>query len=141
MSSASEARGGDLPADESSPSLVAPCTSITLPWPPRELSPNFRTRRASWLARLRKEYRRKCANILWDRGVQPVRDPTLREVIFHPPNKRARDLDNLIASTKALRDGLEDAMGVDDVNFNETPHRIGTPVKGGAVVVMIEIPG
>lgn len=115
--------------------------SVTLPWPPKELSPNFRTRKASWIARVRKEYRAKCAQVAWDRGVNPGRGLRLSEIVFHPPNKRYDD-DNVRARFKAGRDGLADAMGVDDAEFNDVPKPIGAVVKGGAVVALLtEIPG
>lgn len=113
--------------------------SVTLPWPPAELSPNFRTRAVRWLARKRKEYKHACAQAAWDRGVRPVDGGTLREVIFHAPDARSRDLDNLIASAKALQDGLAEAMGTDDANF-APDYRFGPVVKGGAVVAILEIP-
>lgn len=116
--------------------------SVTLPWPPKQLSPNFRTHSTRWIARKRKEYRQACANAAWQRGVQPGRALKLDRLIFHPPNAQPRDHDNTIARFKSGRDGLAEAMGVDDVKFNEVPHEIGVPVKGGAVVaVLSEIPG
>ena len=45
-------------------------------------------------------------------------------------------MDNLISATKALRDGLMDALGVDDSRFVVT-YEMGEPVKGGAVQVEI----
>jgi len=45
-------------------------------------------------------------------------------------------MDNIIAATKALRDGLMDALGVDDSRFVVT-YEMGEPIKGGAVMVQI----
>jgi hypothetical protein len=39
---------------------------------------------------------------------------------FYPRDRRKRDDDNLIASFKSGRDGIADALGVDDVNFLTT---------------------
>lgn len=111
--------------------------SVTLPWPPKELSPNFRTRSTRWIARVRKEYRAACAEAAWRHGVQPGRSLRLDRVIFHPPSARSRDDDNTKARFKAGRDGLADAMGIDDKEFNGIPHEIGEAVKGGAVVVLL----
>lgn len=58
-------------------------------------------------------------------------------VTFRPPDRRARDLDNLVASFKAGQDGIALALDVDDSGFNPS-HEIGDPVKGGAVVVEFE---
>lgn len=56
---------------------------------------------------------------------------------FCPPNRRKRDLDNMLASLKATLDGLSDAMGVDDSGWSLTLTR-GEPVKGGAVFITIQ---
>jgi len=40
---------------------------------------------------------------------------------FHPPNRRARDDDNIIAAFKAGRDGLADALKIDDCHFRTHP--------------------
>jgi len=40
---------------------------------------------------------------------------------FCPPNRRARDDDNIVAAFKAGRDGLADALGIDDANFRTHP--------------------
>lgn len=112
-------------------------TTITLPWPPRELSPNFRSRSTRWIAKVRKDYRNKCAEAAWQQGVQPGRALRLEGVVFHPPVDRGHDDDNLGNRFKAGRDGLADAMGVDDKEFNDAPKSIGAVVKGGAVVVLL----
>ena len=115
--------------------------SITLPWPPKELSPNFRTRSTRWIARVRKDYRSACAEVAWQRGVQPGRGLRLDRIVFHPPTANIGDVDNYTARTKAGQDGLADAMGVDDKDFNDVPRSIGAVVKGGAVVALLsEIP-
>lgn len=115
--------------------------SITFPWPPKELSPNFRTRRTSWVASLRKKYRAACAEAAWLRGVSPGVSLKLDKITFHPPTRRTHDDDNLGQRFKAGRDGLADALGVDDAEFNDVPKVIGAVVKGGAVVASLsEIP-
>lgn len=68
-------------------------------------------------------------------GVYPVdADRVHMTIHFHPPDKRRRDMDNLIAATKALRDGLMDALMVDDSRFVVT-YEMGEMFAGGAVVV------
>jgi Holliday junction resolvase RusA-like endonuclease len=57
-------------------------------------------------------------------------------VTFYPPDRRRRDDDNMIASFKSARDGLADALGVDDRCF--APHYVfADPVDGGQIVVEI----
>jgi crossover junction endodeoxyribonuclease RusA len=51
---------------------------------------------------------------------------------FYPPDRRARDDDNLIAAFKSGRDGLADALGVDDKRFRIHPYvmaQVGGMVK------------
>lgn len=109
-----------------------------LDWPPKGLSPNAR------LHPLRKhaigaKYRSDCCylaksenahNAVWPDGKLPV------EIVFHPPTKHKRDLDNMIASFKAGQDGVADAMGVDDSRFVPTYH-VGEVIKGGAVTFTV----
>ena len=64
--------------------------------------------------------------------------PPMREFkfTFHPPDKRKRDVDNVIASLKALIDGLADAWGIDDSEFLITyPRKFAEPVKGGKIII------
>ena len=49
-----------------------------------------------------------------DDGPIPVR------ITFYPPDARRRDDDNMIGSFRAARDGIADALGVDDRRFR--PH-------------------
>lgn len=115
---------------------------VRLPWPPRECSPNFRTRQHKLTAAKRKAYRAACADAAWRAGVQPGRALRLDRIEFCPPTQRRRDLDNLIAAFKGGRDGLAEAMGVDDSEFNGATHMIGAVVNGGAVLATLsEIPG
>jgi len=67
-----------------------------------------------------------------------VPDGPLSLVIeFAPPDRRSRDDDNLIASFKSGRDGIAEALGIDDARFH-TKHSFSAPIKGGAVCVRIE---
>lgn len=46
---------------------------------------------------------------------QRVKTPSLAVTLrFVPPDRRARDIDNLVASMKSGLDGLADVLGVDD---------------------------
>lgn len=57
-------------------------------------------------------------------------------ITFNPPDRRRRDLDNMLAACKAYLDGISDALGVDDSNFKLTIQK-GEVVKGGQVVVEV----
>jgi crossover junction endodeoxyribonuclease RusA len=57
---------------------------------------------------------------------------------FRPPDRRRRDLDNLLASMKAGLDGLADALGVDDSRWR-LAIEMGEPAAGGCVCVTVEV--
>lgn len=57
-------------------------------------------------------------------------------ITFCPPDKRRRDLDNMLASFKQGIDAIAETMGVDDYGFGFTIIR-GQPVKGGIVRITI----
>lgn len=63
-------------------------------------------------------------------------DPIAYKVTFYPPDKRHRDDDSMIASFKAARDGIADALGVNDRRFK--PHYFfEEPCKPGRVEVIL----
>lgn len=116
--------------------------SVTMPWPPRDLSPNARLH-WSRKARAAKKYRHDC----WALALAafPYRGrPVFEEceeihvwMTYLPPDKRHRDLDNCLASSKALLDGLADALGVNDRRFRLHPYLSDKVIKGGAVEVRL----
>lgn len=91
--------------------------SVILPWPPRELSPNSRTHWAK-KAKAAKAYRLDCFYLAKEAKVTaPKEGPINLHIEFVPPDRRPRDLDNMLASTKNLLDGLAQALGVNDKRF------------------------
>jgi crossover junction endodeoxyribonuclease RusA len=54
----------------------------------------------------------------------------------HPPDNRARDDDNFIASMKAARDGIAQGLGVDDKFFDQRLHW-AEPSKKPCVVIEV----
>jgi len=105
---------------------------VTLPWPSRALSPNSR---GHWSkkAKAAEIYRYTCKVMTreamqkgqWD--LQPLKDLVEAggqlhvSIDFYPPNRRPRDDDNLIAAFKSGRDGVADAIGIDDKHFRIHP--------------------
>lgn len=91
---------------------------ITVPWPPRTLSPNSRVH---WAVKHRssKECRRSAYFIAKESLSKSVivGDNLSVSIFAYPKDKRKRDLDNLIASLKPVLDGIADAIGVDDSKF------------------------
>ena len=89
---------------------------ITLPLPPKELSPNVRVH---WRDRAKatQEYRATVKLIainhrniaqrqrLWEEPTAPA----VLSLVWHYKDKRLRDYDNCLAACKALIDGLVDA--------------------------------
>jgi crossover junction endodeoxyribonuclease RusA len=107
---------------------------ITLPWPPSILSPNTRVH---WAPRAKAvaSYRNECGWRARAQGVYPVEvGPVRMTITFHPPDARRRDRDNMIASCKAMMDGLADAMILDDRFFIPT-YQVGDIITGGGVTV------
>ena len=112
---------------------------LTLPWPPRALSPNARVHYMA-VSRAKKVYRTACS---WTARQQGAIDIGGAEVLFIglefvPPTRRHHDVDNCVASAKALIDGLADALGVDDRIFRLSPSpRIAEGEIGGFVRVTV----
>jgi len=116
----------------------------TFSWPDKKLLPNARVHWAE-KARLIKAYRQSC---FYATRVQvPVSfaaEARLRVetgekihlfIDFIPPDRRARDDDGAIGAFKAGRDGIADALGVDDKHFRIHPFLNTDPTKGGMVAV------
>jgi len=108
---------------------------VTLPWPLKELSPNVR---AHWTVRSKaaKKYRAACSLLALEAGLRKGSVTWEGDIHvwidFYPPDRRARDDDNLIAAFKSGRDGLADALGVDDKRFRIHPYvmaQVGGMVK------------
>lgn len=109
---------------------------LTLPWPPAVCSPNARVH---WTVRARavKAYRRECWALAKQAGVCKPRDNNaVVTVEFCVPDGRRRDDDNIIAAFKSGRDGLADAMGIDDSQFTFA-YRINRKDRIGVVRVFV----
>ncbi len=108
---------------------------VTLPWPPKDLSPNARIH-WSRLAKAKKLYRAACALQAQAQGVRRVAAAKLHvHLTFYPPTRRAFDLDNALARMKSGLDGLADVLGVDDKHWSLGIERAGE--IGGMVKVEV----
>ena len=98
---------------------------VTLPWPPKELNPNQRTHWAK-KAKAAKAYRHACCVLALEAGAYVNTIDWEGDIHvwidFYAPDKRHRDDDNLIAAFKSGRDGLADALGVNDRRFRIHPY-------------------
>lgn len=110
-------------------------TELTLPWPPRVLSPNARVH---WAVRSKaaKLYRQACFVLARKAGWTQAPEGRLHLWIdFYPPTRRSYDDDNLMASFKNARDGIADALRVDDKVF--VSHPMVKTETGGMVKVRL----
>ena len=112
---------------------------LVLPWPAKELSPNARVHwsKRSRAAKLQRADARIAAIVAgW--ADMDIPDGRLHLWIdFHPPTRRMPDDDNMLARIKPARDGIADAMHVDDKRFVSHPFVHSTPRKGGEVRIRI----
>ena len=96
---------------------------VTLPWPPKTLSPNARLHWAA-LAKAKKAYRTECFMQMRIAGATtksfPVGAKLAVDLQFVPPDKRQRDQDNMLAAMKSGLDGIADCLGIDDRHFKTT---------------------
>ena len=114
---------------------------LMLPFPEGILSPNVK---AHW-SKKHAAYTagREAAYILaYNTGVKLNADSHyICTLIFCPPDKRNRDLDNLVAAMKGALDGVCRAVGIDDRNIRPIPDW-GPVVAGGKVeLTLIEKTG
>jgi Holliday junction resolvase RusA-like endonuclease len=111
---------------------------IVLPWLDPKLSPNARVH---WtvLSHAKKKARRDAAFAALEalQGRKFAGGAVIPfKVTFCPPDARHRDDDNMVASFKAYRDGIADALGVNDRQFSPE-YVFADPCKPGRVEVEI----
>jgi hypothetical protein len=117
--------------------MTSETVKLALPWPMRSLSPNAR---AHWADKASAAKRSR--HVAWAltlaalKGSKPDWKAVAIHWEFHPKTANRPDDDNAISSCKAYRDGISDALGINDAKFTTT-HSMGEPVKGGAVLVTV----
>ena len=108
---------------------------VALPWPDKRLSPNSRTNR--WeLAEAKREAKKTSTDLVKERYYDPPdfgNSFLLLVRYFHPPDRRMRDEDNIVASLKAYQDGACSAFGIDDSRIQATVNVFCEPVPGGRI--------
>lgn len=117
---------------------------IVLPWPDGRLSPNARVHwRVKHAVKAPAREAGKYATFeAVAGGMREARaalagdSPIPVTITFFPPDKRHRDDDNMIGSFKAHRDGIAEALGVNDRRFRPT-YVIAAPEKPGRVEVIL----
>lgn len=109
--------------------------TISLPWPPKELSPN---NRAHWTKKASHAKQMKQIAYTLTKQAKPIieaQKPTL-SIVFNPPSIARHDMDNCLARCKSLIDGISLAIGIDDSKFRYVLE-MGEKTKGGEVLVTI----
>lgn len=109
---------------------------LILPWPPKVLSPNARTHWAT-KSKAAKAYRAACFLLCLKAALPVPPGRALLSLEFVPPDRRRRDDDNCIAAFKSGRDGVAQALGIDDSRFVTQLQISDETIKGGAVRVRI----
>lgn len=112
--------------------------TLYLPWPNKVLSPNARVH-WSVLAKAKKKAKSDAYFIARAAGLHGIKTSAVTvQYTFFPPDRHARDDDNLVGSMKAFRDGIASAMGVDDRHWTVS-HRFAGEIKmHGMVKVELE---
>jgi Holliday junction resolvase RusA-like endonuclease len=116
-----------------------PVHALVLPWPDRRLHPNSRPH---WGAKSKatKAARHNAHLCALEAGWHLHKLPEGRLhlwIDFYPPDKRRRDDDGLLSSLKAARDGIADALNVDDSRFVSHPYLKDETHPGGRVEIRI----
>lgn len=117
---------------------------ITLPFPAPSLMPN-RASGKHWTAtREAKNDAFTAALLLTGEAVRnhhgewfPLVGQVPLKITFAMPDKRGRDLDNLLAALKHSIDGIATALTLNDKMFSPITIIRGDVVKGGAVLVEV----
>lgn len=107
--------------------------SVSLPFPDQRLNPNARIHRMA-KAKVFAAAKNEAYLLAVGAGLRGFRGRKIR-IVFTPPDRRRRDLDNLHASMKAALDGIALAVGCDDSEFCPVVIDRTSPKKGGAVLV------
>lgn len=117
--------------------------TIKLEWPDSRLMPN-RKHGKHWSAtHAAKNYAKEYAYFDAKQAIGDWKAPddgkVAISVVFCPPDRRRRDLDNLFASMKPQFDSIAKALGIDDSRFCPVLLDVGPIGKPGCVVVAVGV--
>lgn len=115
---------------------------IALPWPAKSLWPNGRPH---WGAKAHATKKARAAALLAAVAAKVPRGRQGRyrlDITAHPKKLpqgggAAPDTDNIVAACKAYRDGIAEAMGLDDACFVVGAVSIGERVHNGRIVITV----
>lgn len=116
--------------------------TITLPWFPEAVHPNFRSRMHWAKTRATKQARAAAAAFTrskeYTAGEKPTKGPLRVTTTFHP-RRLGHDLDNCQAACKAYYDGIADALKINDREFRHQAPVLGSKSKLGQIIVTLEL--
>ena len=112
---------------------------ISLQWPDPGLSPNARKhyRQKAQLVSVARQMAHLLTVITDQRASIPPDVPLETRLTFYPPDKRRRDIDNLLASMKSSLDGIFDALETNDNRVKRTVLEWGEVAQPGRVEIEI----
>lgn len=117
---------------------------ITLPFPAAQLMPNRANGKHWTTTRKAKDDAFTMALLLTGEAVRshtgawhPLTGQVPLRLTFAMPDKRGRDLDNLLAASKHSIDGIATALTINDKAFSPITIVRGDVVKGGALLVEV----
>jgi crossover junction endodeoxyribonuclease RusA len=106
-----------------------------LPWPPSLNGYWRRVGNRTLISAAGRSYREHVVLLIRMAKLTPFTGPIRYEAVYHQPDKRRRDLDNLI---KVILDSLQHAgLYADDSQVHQIDIRFGCQVDGGRVNVLI----
>lgn len=112
---------------------------ITLPWPPRELSPN-RSVRLHWAKKMKakQSYRDECFFLTNSQIIGKIesKEKIPVSIMFHPP-RNSGDIDNMLAAAKAGLDAMAGALGVNDKQFRPITLDVGDKYPSGKIIITL----
>lgn len=117
---------------------------VKLPFPDKSLMPNKKNGKHWTSTVARKDGQKRDAHILTNAalvnaGHQEWPEHIPLSLLYLAPDKRHRDLDNLLAASKALIDGMAQALGVDDKRFKPILIDSVLGPKEGALIAAIGV--
>lgn len=116
---------------------------IRLSWPDKALSKNVGSPwgRGAQIARSKAvaAQRKEAWGLANEQSVKRIKcDRPKLTFTYHPPDRRRRDLHNMQEMLAGAIDGIQDALGQDDRNFDCVfPRDFSDPVKGGCVIIEV----
>ena len=118
---------------------MTPIITVTLPWPSAALSPNGREHYQTKAKAVKAAQELAMYTVIGKMDHFPVHSGLLSLTLqFYPPDKRWRDDDNMISMCKSYRDGIFQALGLNDHLVRRTTGERFDPVSGGKVIISVE---